>query len=188
MRRLVTILDSARGPIEGSSVISIDGLEDQDQLYVLMDKLCGQNWGHAHSPREFARLQRLGYVSGDVGLHIWAGEWRAATVHQPTDGSSQPLWRVKSWVPNMHEAASLLGKTGTVITLDSAPSWPIFEVNGTESGEAWGPMLQCEEPAHGRGEWTVKAIEYVIVPSATADYQLSPFALLLEPVEVGEIK
>ena len=175
-------------PVTSDGLVSIDGLSGTEHFHRTMDSLCKQEWAYEYSPREAARLRRVGYFPEGIQLHIWAGEWSEATVHQPVDGSSNPLWRVKTWVPGLVEAASLVGKTGTVITMDAMPSWPIFEVNGTESGTDWGPIVQCMEPAHARGQWTVEAVEYIITPSHQVEWKLAPFALLLKAVEVAEVK
>lgn len=176
-------------PVTHEGLISIDGLDSVEHFHRVMDKIAGQFWAFEYSPREARRAMSFGYLPAGIQIHVWAGQYdHQASVYQPTDGASQPLWRVKSWVPGLNEAPSLVGKTGTVITLDQEPSWPVFEIHGTESGYDWGPMTQCGEAAHGRGQWTVDAVEYKIIDSATAAFQLVPFALLLKAVEVEEVK
>jgi len=194
MRRLVTFPKYHDGkghptlPVTHEGALSVDGLSDETHLHAVMDKLCGQNWAFQHTPREFRKVSELGYVPAGIQLHIWAGPYGKTSVHQPSEGSTQPLWRVKSWVPSLNRAEDLVGKTGTVITLDEDPSWPVFEVNGTEDGTEYGPCVQCLEPAHARGRWTVEAVEYSIVGGGiTVDDKpvLAPFALLLKEASNG---
>ena len=175
-------------PVTADGAMSVDGLKGTSHLFQFMDQVAQDNWAFHHTPREWRGIQRAGLVPNGIELHVWAGRWEDASVHQPTEGSTQPLWRVKSWVPGLKTAEELVGVTGTVITLDKKPSWPVFEVNGTESGDDWGPITQCGEAAHARGQWTVNAVEYVVTKSATAAFQLIPFALLLEPVPVEEVR
>jgi len=168
-------------PVDQYGLLSVDGLEDVTHFHALMDKLCGFDWAFEYSPREARKQQEAGHFPRGIALHIWAGRMGEATVHQPTEGSTQPLWRVKSWVPGLNTAEKLVGKTGTVITLDVNPSWPVFEVNGAEDGTEYGPIKQCLEPAHARGRWTVEAVEYVVVSSVVSrGFDLAPFALLLK--------
>jgi len=175
--------------VSEKGLLSIDGLRDREHFLMVMDRLCGQDWAFEYSPRETSRLQRISqYFPAGIQLHVWAGPLHEGTVHQPTEGATQPLWRVKSWVPGLNRAESLVGKTGTVITMDSNPSFPIFEVHGTESGIDWGPIMQCGEAAHARGQWTVSAVEYTVQDSPVSAFSLVPFALLLSPVEVAEVK
>ncbi len=192
MRRLASFPRFEEGghptlPVTHEGLLSIDGLRDVEHFHALMDRLCGQAWAFEYSPREARQALAGDSLPAGIQLHLWAGSVAAAPTTKPVEGDGQAYWRVKSWSPSLIPAEELVGKTGTVVTLDSDPSWPHFEVYGLLSGETDGPVTTgVFESTFAHGRWTVEAVEYIAAISALNDKPLLvTVGLLLKAADHG---
>ena len=87
---------------------------------------------------------------------------------------------MQAWSPGLDDAVSLLGKTGTVVSLDSAPHWPVFLTHGAEDGVEVGPTTYCFKAGWCHGRWTVVGIDYRKIVFSRHLSGSYPFALILE--------